>query len=158
VSAEVEVEVADESAIRRLSVRYAVATDAICRGGKADALGAYNLIFTPDAVVAAGFDAGSPQLVASGPAEWADVVEAAFVDYSATQHLLGSIDVVFEGADTARMTSYLTASHVFAAPSTDVMTVLGTYVDAVERRAEGWRIVHRFLQFTAFSSAPRIAP
>ena len=150
----------DEADIRQLSINYALGTDSISAGNKPRALDYYSRTFSPDALITAGFDPAAPALVANGPAAWADVVENAFQPYSATQHLLGTINVDFgQRGGGATMSTYLHATHVFKAPSMDLLTVLGTYIDTVEQqRRTGWRIVKRFLQFTSFETSQRTAP
>lgn len=89
------------------------------------------------------------------------VVAEAFTPYTATQHLLGTIDVVFPDVRGPRrrasMSTYLHATHVFAA-SKELLTVLGTYVDDVVLVDGQWRIVERFLQFTSFETSTRTLP
>lgn len=151
---------ADESAIRQLSINYALGTDAIAVGDVDAATALYGATFTPDAQIGAGFDPSSPSLVANGPTEWADVVIEAFRPYTATQHLLGTINIVHDPttANVARMTTYLHATHVFR-ENLDLLIVLGTYNDVVAWLPKvGWRITERFLQFTSFSTTQRSAP
>lgn len=150
----------DEADIRQLSINYALGTDSISAGNKPRALEYYGRTFSADALITAGFDPAAPALVANGPQEWADVVENAFQPYSATQHLLGTIDIEIDNRrGPASMSTYLQATHVFTAPSKDLLTVLGTYYDTVERqRRGGWLIVKRFLQFTSFETSQRSAP
>ncbi len=150
----------DEADIRQLSINYALGTDSISAGNKPRALDYYGRTFSSDALITAGFEPGAPLLVAHGPQEWADVVVKAFEPYSATQHLLGTINVEFDDRGrSATMSTYLHATHVLKAPSTDLLTVLGTYYDTVEQqRRSGWRIVKRFLQFTSFETSQRTLP
>jgi hypothetical protein len=157
---------ADQLAIAKLAVYYGLGTDAIAAAaGAAAGLPYYRRIFTPDATIAAGFDRSAPALTSTGPDEWAAVVAGAFVPYQATQHLLGTINVEIgrDGAGNrtkksrASMSTYLTATHVFRA-NKDLLIVLGTYYDDVERTRGGWRIVNRFLQFTSFETRQRTAP
>jgi len=151
-------DVADKSQIYQLSINYGLGTDSISAKNKPRALELYSATFTDDAPISAGFDRANPSLVAIGPAAWADVVEQAFVGYSATQHHLATINIELTGKKTAQMSSYLHATHVLNAPSDQLLIVLGTYFDDVELRRAGWRIVRRFLQFTAFYSVARTAP
>lgn len=149
----------DEADIRQLSINYALGTDSISAGNKPKALEYYGRTFSADALITAGFDPAAPALVANGPQAWADVVEKAFQPYSATQHLLGTINVDFDQLrGSAMMTTYLHATHVVTA-NKDLLTVLGTYYDTVEQqRRVGWRIVKRFLQFTSFETSQRSLP
>lgn len=150
----------DEADIRQLSINYALGTDSISAGNKPRALEFYGRTFSDDAPITAGFDPAAPALVANGPAAWADVVVTAFQPYSATQHLLGTINVDFGGRHgPVTMSTYLHATHVFKAPSKDLLTVLGVYIDTVEQqRRTGWRIVNRFLQFISFETSQRTLP
>lgn len=157
---------ADQLAIAKLAVYYGLGTDAISRtASRNGGLPYYRRIFTPDARISAGFDPAAPALTSTGPDEWAGVVEGAFVPYSATQHLLGTINVEIgrDGAGNrtkrsqASMSTYLTATHIFKA-NKDILIVLGTYYDEVVRTRDGWRIAQRFLQFTSFETRQRTAP
>lgn len=150
----------DEANIKQLSVNYALGTDAVSAGDVDRALALYAMTFAENAPIAAGFDRANPSLSAIGPTEWAERVSDAFIPYSATQHLLGTINVEFDPnrKGVAQMTTYLHATHVYAA-KLELLTVLGTYIDTVERiRRVGWRITNRFLQFTSFETSPRLAP
>ena len=151
----------DAAAIRQLSINYAIGTDAVSRGDLDTARARYAASFTPTATIAAGFDPAAPALVANGPEEWLAVVVEAFQPYTATQHLIGTIDVVFpDGRGPRReasMSTYLNATHVLAATE-ELSTVLGTYFDDVQLIDGSWRIVHRFLQFTSFETSPRTLP
>jgi hypothetical protein len=151
----------DAAAIRQLSINYAIGTDAVSRGDLDTARARYQASFTPDATIGAGFDPAAPALTAQGPEEWLGVVAQAFEPYTATQHLLGTIDVVFPAGPGRRrqasMSTYLNATHVLAATK-ELSTVLGTYFDQVELIDRNWRIVDRFLQFTSFETSPRTLP
>lgn len=142
----------DEAEIRKLTVNYAKATDALGTGDAEQvAFGRelYRKTFTADAQVKAG---ESPTL--TGPDAWADFVMEALAQYTTTQHLVGSIDVQLDlpqgaaQAETGRMTTYLHASHELE-PGGNIWIVLGTYVDEVVRTPEGWRISRRTLGFTS---------
>jgi hypothetical protein len=150
----------DDAAIRQLSINYALGTDSISAGDVPTALDFYHRTFSDDAVITAGFDRTAPALVANGPDAWAAVVENAFQPYSATQHLLGTINVVFDNrrGNSATMTTYLHATHVFKAPDMSLLTVLGTYYDTVQQSRRAWRIVNRFLLFKSFETSKRTAP
>lgn len=64
----------------------------------------------------------------------------------ATQHMITNMRVECSSADVARARCYLQATHAGKdAYAGQTMTVWGEYVDRVERRPEGWRIVHRTL-------------
>ncbi|WP_420453200.1 nuclear transport factor 2 family protein [Ilumatobacter sp.] len=149
----------DAAEIRQLSIDYAIGTDAIAVGDADTGREIYRRIFTADASITAGFDPSAPSLSSTGPDEWTDAVIAAFAPFTATQHLLGTIDVSLGGNrnQPAAMTSYLQATHVYR-DTPELLTVLGTYVDRVERTRDGWRIADRFLRFLSFSTIERTLP
>lgn len=151
---------ADEAAIRQLSIDYALGTDAIAIGDFETGRRLYDGAFSENAPISAGFDPSAAALRAEGPEAWANVVIGAFTSYTATQHLLGTINVVFDAdqRNRAQMTSYLQATHVLA-DAPELLIVSGTYIDTVERqRNREWRITERFLQFLSFSTTPRTLP
>jgi len=151
----------EAAAIRQLSINYALGTDAVARGDLDAARALYEATFTADAAISAGFDPAAPALTATGPEEWLGVVADAFVPYTATQHLLGTINVEFPDQPGRRrqasMSSYLHATHVFEA-TPELLKVLGTYFDDVAVVDGEWRIVARFLQFLSFETVPRTLP
>ena len=133
--------------LRRL---YAKATDLIGTG-KAEAVAEgtaiYEQIFTADVSVRTA--GGIRPLTATGPQGWADVVQKALANYSATQHLIGTqlVDPLELASDadgvvlsgSARMESYLQAWHEH--PNGTVYVFLGTYEDQVRYDpAHGWQI------------------
>ena len=60
-----------------------------------------------------------------------------------TQHAIGNIIIEFEGR-RARAETYCVALHIFGEPGSETeMTVGGRYLDVLEERPEGWRIVER---------------
>lgn len=62
-----------------------------------------------------------------------------------TQHMIGNVRVAFEDG-IARSRCYLQATHCgIGRHAGKTMTVWGEYRDRLERRPEGWRIVHRTL-------------
>lgn len=132
----------DEAATRQLAVNYALATDALGRGEQEYGRALYQRTFTPDAQIKAG---SSP--TCTGPDAWADYVTRALSASTATQHLIGTINVNFDPtpdgrARTGTMTTYLCASHE-RSPGGDISVVLGTYVDEVVSTDAGWRITRR---------------
>jgi hypothetical protein len=143
---------ADLEEIRQLTVNYAKATDDL---GSADAdrratgRELYRRTFASDAKIEAG-ESG----VKIGPDAWADFVAEALAVFSATQHLVGTIDLELDDAtddkpaSTGTMATYLYATHEYA-PEGDLWIVLGTYYDEVTRTAEGWRISKRLLTTTS---------
>jgi hypothetical protein len=68
---------------------------------------------------------------------------AALAALDASQHLIGSIDVVVDG-EAAHATSYFHAQHVRTdAPDGPLYVIAGTYRDRLARRGEIWRICER---------------
>jgi len=62
-----------------------------------------------------------------------------------TQHMITNISVIVDG-DLARSRCYLQATHAgIGKYAGKTMTVWGEYLDRLEQRPEGWRIVHRML-------------
>lgn len=62
-----------------------------------------------------------------------------------TQHLLGNIRSTVQG-DEAQARCYIQATHAGVGLHLgQTMTLWGEYRDLLERRAQGWRIVHRAL-------------
>ena len=60
-----------------------------------------------------------------------------------TQHAIGNIIIEFEGS-RARAETYCVALHILGEPGSETeMTVGGRYLDTLEERPEGWRIVER---------------
>ncbi len=102
-----------ESRIARLTITYALATDAIGSGDFVRGRELYRSCFTTDARIAVYFPnvandfTGTPDSVKTGPDEWADFVLSVFQQnqYSATQHLIGCITIHADGSQ-GKMTSY----------------------------------------------------
>ncbi|HEX9993971.1 MAG TPA: nuclear transport factor 2 family protein [Acidimicrobiales bacterium] len=149
----------DLAAVRQLKVDYAVATDAIAAGDTAAGLAVYREAFTPDARISAGFDPAAPDVVATGPEEWAAACEASFAPFSGAHHLIGSLDARADGADPDRatLTAYLTAT-MLPSEGRDLTRILGTYHDVAVRRDGRWRIAESFLRYFSIESGPRVAP
>lgn len=75
-----------------------------------------------------------------------DMVRGALETCGRTQHLLGNFRIVVDG-DKATSKCYLQAIHLGLGDyARNIMTVWGEYRDRLERRPEGWRIVHRELE------------
>ena len=75
----------------------------------------------------------------------ADLIASVLTQCSATQHLLGNINIVVSG-DTATATCYLSALHVGLGDyAAETLTVWGEYSDELVRTANGWLIAHRTL-------------
>lgn len=108
-------------------------------------------VFSEDAVMEF---AGLPP--ATGPHAIAEVCDGALSPLDASQHLVGSPLVEF-GAESATVSCYFQAQHVRAVDGdTALFTVAGGYEDRVERRAEGWRIVHRRQTVSWQAGDPRV--
>ncbi len=144
---------ADEAEIAKLPVCYALGTDAIGRGDVAQGKAIYVPCFTGDAVLSVYFPGspfnGPPSFSTVGTSSWGDFVSNTFTanGYTATQHLMGSIDVHVDGSH-ATMTSYLHATHVLADGTIDVAN--GTYEDEVVRQNGDWKIKSRTLKLITF--------
>ncbi len=147
--------VAAETEIAKLTVCYALGTDAIGRGDLTEGRELYRRCFTADASIAVFFPnatndfTGAPDTIKSGPEEWTDFVASVFRNnqYTATQHLIGSVNIEVRGKE-ARMTSYLHATHKRSDTSIDVAN--GTYEDDVVLRDDGWKIQRRTLKLITF--------
>ena len=142
----------DEAELNKLTVNYAIATDALGSGQPdriASGRALYRRIFSTDACIEAG-DSGQ----VAGPDAWADFVIDALEPFSTTQHLVGTISIQFatEGnqatGETAKMTTYLHATHEYQ-PGGDLWIVLGTYEDEAFKTDQGWRLVSRHLVVTS---------
>lgn len=141
----------DEADIRRLTICYALGTDALGAGDVQKGKDLYNSCFTKDASIAAFFPDGQGA-ERKGPAAWADFVYEIFRDneYTATQHLIGTINIRIDQTTgtTATMTSYLHATHLL--PNGSINVANGTYEDEVVKTAAGWRIRKRTLTLITF--------
>ncbi len=153
---EKRLDVEDEAVIRRLTVCYALGTDAIGHGELKEGLALYHDCFTDDFVFSLFLPGNEdPVDVVTGTSAWADYVDNAFrtqpsptggaPGYSATQHLLGSIDVQSHG-ERGTMSTYLQATHFFIDPPGAVNIVFGTYRDVVRRINGRWLITERGLE------------
>lgn len=146
----------DLAAVRQLKVDYAIATDAIAGGDTATGQAMFREAFAPDARISAGFDRSAPDVVATGPDEWAAACEASFAGFLGAHHLLGPVDVRVDG-DRATITAYLTAT-MLAKEGKDLTRVLGTYHDVAVRASGRWRIAESFLQYFSIESGTRLVP
>lgn len=138
-----------ESEIEKLTVCYALGTDAIGRG---DVLGGKNIYqdcFTSDATITAIFPDGVTTETRIGTNDWANFVAAVFQGngYVATQHLIGTVNIAVNGK-TAKMSSYLHATHKRSDTSIDVAN--GTYEDEVIKQNGHWKIRRRTLKLITF--------
>lgn len=74
-----------------------------------------------------------------------DVVRDFLQRCGPTQHLLGNIRLTVQG-DEAQARCYIQATHAGIGKHLgQTMTLWGEYRDRLERREEGWRILHREL-------------
>ncbi len=133
-------ELADRRAIEDAVIAYGHALDSRDYARLADCL-------KPDARVKYG---GSNWL--DGAAEVARFCARSLDPLDATQHRIGSIAVKLDG-DRATSRAYVCAEHVKDGAR---FTVGGTYVDAWERTAAGWRIGVRELVMTWTDGDPRV--
>ncbi len=75
-----------------------------------------------------------------------NMVRSALERCGRTQHFLGNYRIAVDG-DKASAKCYLQAIHVGLGDyAHNILTVWGEYRDRLERRSEGWRIVHRELE------------
>lgn len=144
----------DRLVIEQLAYCYASGTDAIGRGDVAAGTAIYNKCFTPNAVFEASFanpdpDA-PPDFVATGPGNWATVVNNQFTSqgYVATQHLMSNAQIDLH-LNTATMSTYLSATHVID-PSASIDLANGPYLFDVVRTPNGWRITRLQLKLISF--------
>ena len=124
----------DERDIEQILVRYAVVLDE-------HQWSDLDEVFVPNAIATyhgIGEFAGRDAI--------RDLVRRALERCGRTQHLLGNYRISVDG-DKATAKCYLQAVHQgLGNYSQNVMTVWGEYRDRLERRPEGWRIVHRELE------------
>lgn len=133
-----------EASIERVLVRYAIALD------ERD-FAALDEVFVPDATAyyetIGHFD---------GRAAIVDLVSGALARCGRTQHLLGNYRITIEGRH-ATAKCYLQAIHAgLGAYASETLTLWGEYRDRLERRPEGWRIVHR--ELAVFQVSGSIGP
>jgi hypothetical protein len=144
---------AAEAQIAKLTSCYAYGTDAIGRGDLQQGKNIYAPCFTADAELKVYFPGtpfnGPPSFSTVGTESWANFVASVFATngYTATQHMMGTIDVNVQGA-TATMTSYLHATHTLSDGTIDVAN--GTYEDEVVRQNGTWKIKRRTLKLITF--------
>ncbi|MBO3459730.1 nuclear transport factor 2 family protein [Aetokthonos hydrillicola Thurmond2011] len=136
------------SDIAQLTSCYALGTDAIGRGEIQQGKNIYQNCFTTDATITAIFPDGTT-VTKVGTNSWADYVASVFQGngYTATQHLIGTINTTVTG-DTAKMSSYLQATHKRSDTSIDVAN--GTYEDEVIKQNGIWKIRSRTLKLITF--------
>ena len=145
----------DEAEIAKLTVCYALGTDAVGRGNLAQGKAIYKPCFTNSAVFSVYYPDtplnGPPAYSTAGTSSWGDYVRDSFTanGYIATQHLMGSINInVDNNGIHGTMTSYLHATHVLPDGTIDVAN--GTYEDEVVRQNGVWKIKTRTLKLIDF--------
>ncbi len=124
-------ELADRLAVQDVMIKYATSCD------RRD-MEEYGSCFTEDALIT-GF----------GPADihgrqaWVDYVTKALTRFSGTQHLLGNQRVWLSG-DTAKLLTYVQATHFLADRPGAAFTLFATYHDDLVKRNGVWEItLHR---------------
>lgn len=141
---------ADEQEIQKLTTCYALGTDAIGAGDVEKGKSIYAPCFTNNAVISfslPGADPDDPPAVSAvGSDAWADLLAGIFAQngYTATQHLMGSINVELKSGGNAEMTSYLQAIDVVNDGTLAIAH--GTYEDTVVRHNGHWKISRRTLR------------
>lgn len=123
----------DERAIERLLVRYASAVD------ERDLPG-FDEVFVADATAYYGFSGNI-----SGRAAIVELVRATAEKCSGSQHLIGNFRINIEGGRATAKSSLQAILVGTGAYRDRHLTLWGEYRDRLERRPEGWRIVHREL-------------
>lgn len=97
-------------------------------------------VFTPDAVA---HYSGVGEF--NGREAVIEVISSFLETCGSTQHLLGNIQIQIDG-EKAQTRCYVQATHAgIDSFQGQTMTVWGEYLDRLERRLDGWRIVHRTL-------------
>jgi SnoaL-like protein len=149
--------------IEDLEYCYAAGTDAIGRGDLVTGKQIYAKCFTPNAPVVitqVGGAPGDPPAVSVPSAEvWADLIDGLFADagYVSTQHKISNVRIdILPGGNTAKITSYLTATHVYD-PVGSIQVSHGTYESEAVKTPSGWRLSKRLyhtLTFLRLDSPP----
>jgi hypothetical protein len=96
---------------------------------------------------------GEPQMQSGDAliAGWSGVLETV-----ATQHLLGPIDVAFDGPGATARCHVRALHHATGAPGGDLWEVLGHYVFTLLREGEAWRISGMALETFAQTGNARL--
>ena len=137
--------------IEYLRRNYAKATDLLGITEEASfnkGLEIYRSIFTVDADFSVSGD-GAPDMSATGPDAWADIVEKNLGPMGPTQHLIGTQRVIDLNVDissdckiqsgSAKMESYVQAWHDL--PNSKIWHYLGSYLDnVIYVSGIGWQI------------------
>lgn len=134
-----------ELEIQKLTVCYALGIDAIGRGNLQEGKNIWRDCFTQDAEFTIKIPIAGVVAQRTGSDAWADYAYSVFQGkgYTATQHLMGSINVSVLNANQATMSSYLYATQKLSETSVDVAN--GTYEDEVVKEDRRWKIRRRTL-------------
>lgn len=143
--------------IEDLEYCYAAGTDAIGRGDGVTGKQIYAKCFTPNAPVVitqVGAAPGDPPAVSVPTAQaWADLIIDLFAEsgYVSTQHQISNVRVeLLPGGNKAKITSYLTATHVYD-PEGSVQLAHGYYESEAVKTPFGWKLSKRkFTTLTFF--------
>ena len=129
----------DTDALRRVIDRDALEDLArtYMRGLDRRDAGLLRSVFHDDATTHYGAFAGTPD-------EFVAYAMQALSSHEANQHLIGQVNLWFDGLDAAQGEVYFSAFHRLSRHDvrTD-MTISGRYVDRYERRAGAWGMTHR---------------
>ncbi len=107
-----------------------------CRGLDRSDADCLKGVYWPEAEVDYGAFKGSAH-------QFADLVIMALTEhYESTQHSITNTLIQFEGDATAKTESYVTARHLIATGS-DEMVFSKRYLDRLERRGDCWKLIHR---------------
>lgn len=135
--------------IEDLEYCYAAGTDAIGGGDLAKGKQIYATCFTPNApiiITAIGDPPNTPPAVVEpNPNAWATLIAGLFSDagYVSTQHQISNVRVeILPGGTKAKISSYLTATHVYD-PESSVQLSHGRYESEATLTNVGWRISKR---------------
>ena len=135
--------------IEDLEYCYASGTDAIGRGDLVKGKQIYATCFLPNAPVIIsqiGDPPGAPPAVSMpSSAAWADLIDVLFQDagYVSTQHKISNVRAdILPGGLKAKITSYLTATHVYN-PESSIQVSHGRYESEAVRTLSGWKLSKR---------------
>ncbi|ARN73263.1 nuclear transport factor 2 family protein [Oceanicoccus sagamiensis] len=107
-----------------------------CRGLDRSDADSLKAVYWPEAEVDYGAFKGSAH-------QFADLVVVALAEpYELTQHTIGNTIIQFDGDHQANTESYVTARHLLADGSAE-MVFSGRYLDRLERRGDCWKLIHR---------------
>ncbi len=150
--------------IEDLEYCYASGTDAIGRGDLVKGKQIYATCFLPNAPVIIsqiGDPPGAPPSVSMpSSAAWADLIDGLFQDagYVSTQHKISNVRVdILPGGLKAKITSYLTATHVYD-PESSIQVSHGRYESEAVWTPFGWRLSKRTYHTLTFLRLDSPAP